>query len=325
MGMFGSFLGGSDNKAQKEIQKDNAKRQAFLEQQALLARGDSMGLYPQGDYARNTTYNDALALLGQSAPVDLSMYQNGNVAAQNIYAAGMPQYQNAVLGMPVNNAAIQPYVGMMPNASMYQTQLPDFGTVSSSQAPPAASLTWQQPQPAPQAAPQQQQMNPQQMMQMANTYNNVAPMWGGTPLWGGAASGGSAAAGSAPIAAGAGQASATGLSGAVGAGQVGGAGAAGGGGGAGGAMAAAGPWAALAAAIAGWEHYQNKSDNRPDDKKDYWGEVLSGKVSERDAKRYFGKNGEKLVSYSTPHGAYNHIKEAPGKVKDAPFKPWKWF
>jgi hypothetical protein len=295
---FGNFLGGTDNSAQKEQQKANARTQQFIQEQAALARGDAGNLYAGGDYARNQGINAAMGLMGQSMPTQMGMFQDGNVSAQMQLLAGLPQYQNAILGMPVNNGAMQPTRLAMPDASSYQQQLPDFGQISQGKAAPAGSMQWQQPQPQPM---QQQQMDPQQMMQMANTYNQVAPMFGGQPLWGGAASG---ATGSAPIAAGAGQASATGA--------VQGAGAAGGSSGS--MMASAGPWAALAAAIIANESKQQGDGNRGNSKSEWFGDAASGKVLERDMDRYLAHNKaggavKRAGMMTTPSGTVRNTKD----------------
>lgn len=297
MGGFSDFLGGSNKDAMKEQMKANERTQAFIREQSALARGDAGNLFPAGDYARNAGLNSAMALMGQTMPYQMGAFQDGNVSAQMQLLAGMPQYQNAILGLPVNNGAMQPTRLSMPNASMYQQRLPDFGTILSGTPAPGGSMQWQQPQPQQpqQPIPQQQQLNPQQMMQMANTYNNVAPMFGGQPLWGGAASGGGGAGGSMF-------------------GSAAGSGAGSAGGGMGSTMAAAGPWAALAAAIAANESYQNKSGNRPNNNKDYMGELATGKVLERDAERYLGEWGGKAAGAITPHGQYNMAESAVQKI-----------
>jgi len=301
---FGSFFSGTDSSAAKNQQKDNAQRQAFLQQQAALARGDTFALYPAGDYARNSSYDAALALMGQSAPRELGMFQGGNVAAQNLYLQGMPQHQNAILGMPVNNQALQPYQQTLPDPSSYRTQLPDFGSLGTATPPPTGATQWTQPPPQ----QQPQQFNPQQMMQMANTYNNVAPMFGGTPLWGG----GAAASGSAPIAAGAGQASATGLSAAP---MAGGASS-----GSGSMMASAGPWAALAAIIAANESKQQGDGNRGNSNSEWAMDSLTGKNLERDMDRYLPNNAlgdttKRAAMMSTPSGVVRNGKDLAGWLR----------
>jgi hypothetical protein len=159
-GLTEKIFGGTDNSAQKAQQQSNAASQAFIEEQSRLARGDANYLYPQGDYARNRGINAAMALMGRAMPYQMGAFQNGNVEAQNRLLAGMPQYQNSILGMPVDNQELQPYRMGMPDSSFYRQQLPDFGMAQAPQAgqswgQPTAAVTGQQPQPG---RPQQEQV-----------------------------------------------------------------------------------------------------------------------------------------------------------------------
>lgn len=153
-GLTEKVFGGTDNSAQKAQMAANQRTQEYIERMAGLARGDANALYSAGDYARNQGINAAMALMGRSMPTQMGMFQDGNVSAQMQLLAGMPQYQNAILGMPVNNQALQPYRAAMPDPSSYRVQLPDFGQP---QAPaPGQSWQWQQPQ-------QAQGINPQML------------------------------------------------------------------------------------------------------------------------------------------------------------------
>lgn len=140
-GIGEKIFGGTDNSAQKEQIAANERTQEFIEQQAGIARGDALGLFPYGDQARNDSYNLALSMLGQAIPEQMRVFQQGNVGAQLNMAAAMPQFQNAILGLPVNNSAIQGYQ-IQPDTSMFQTQLPNFGPTPVQQQPQP-----QQPQP----------------------------------------------------------------------------------------------------------------------------------------------------------------------------------
>ena len=137
MGFLGGIterlLGGTDNSAQKGQIRANQEIQDYVRQQTGIARGDVLQYSPMGDYARNAGYNQGLGLV-----------QEGNVLAQHQLLAGMPQFQNAILGLPYNNSALQPMQvgqgGFQPSV-----QLPNF-------EPPQQ---YPQQGPAPQAAPQQ--------------------------------------------------------------------------------------------------------------------------------------------------------------------------
>jgi hypothetical protein len=141
-GLTEKVFGGTDNSAQKAQQQANARSQAFIEEQARLARGDANYLYPQGDYARNQGINAAMALMGSAMPTQMGMFQDGNVSAQMQLLAGLPQYQNAILGAPVNYGALQPTRLAMPDSSFYSQRLPDFGMAQA----PAPGQGWGAPQ-----------------------------------------------------------------------------------------------------------------------------------------------------------------------------------
>jgi len=93
-----------------------------------------------------------MALMGSAMPTQMGMFQDGNVSAQMQLLAGLPQYQNAILGAPVNYGALQPTRLAMPDSSFYSQRLPDFGMAQA----PAPGQGWgQQPQ------MQNQQVGPQ--------------------------------------------------------------------------------------------------------------------------------------------------------------------
>jgi hypothetical protein len=88
-------------------------------------------------------------------------------------------------------------------------------------------------------------------------------------------------------------------------------------------LAAAWPVAAIAAGVL-MENKQNKDGNRASGSKaEYVGDMVSGKVLERDAERYLGKDASKLIRSGTPSGIVRNTKDA---FKD-PKKlfPWEWF
>lgn len=159
-GLTEKVFGGTDNSAQKAQQQANARSQEYIERMMNLGRGDANALYSQGDFARNQGINAAMALMGQSMPAQLGMFQDGNVSAQMQLLAGLPQYQNAILGMPVDNSALQPTRLAMPDASAYQQRLPDFGNMQQ----PAPGQPWGASQGAA-VSPSFAQNNPQQPVQ----------------------------------------------------------------------------------------------------------------------------------------------------------------
>ena len=144
-GITEKVFGGTDNSSQKAQIAQNARTQKFIEEQARINRGDALSLYPQADYARNSTINAAMGLMGRALPAQMGMFQGGNVAAQQYLLSGMPQYENALMGRAVDYSGMQPYRATLPDASSYQMQLPQFGTPQV-QAMPQQTQQMQQPQ-----------------------------------------------------------------------------------------------------------------------------------------------------------------------------------
>ena len=177
-----TLFGGTDDTGLKEQQKANDRSQQFIREQAALARGDANYLYPAGDAARNQGISAAMGLMGRALPEQMRMFQGGNQAAQLHYMQGQPQYKNDILGMqpqsnpqfdagvmrlpperlqafinsPEFHARIseqlggrQMYSAPLPEASMYQQQLPSFGQMQA----PQPGLSWGSPQQAQQAQP----------------------------------------------------------------------------------------------------------------------------------------------------------------------------
>jgi hypothetical protein len=126
-GIGEKIFGGTDNSAQKAQQQANQRSQEYIERMMNLNRGDANALYTQGDQARNQGINAAMALMGQSMPDQMRLFQQGNVAAQKYWSQGAPQYQNAILGMPVDYGFMKPTSLALPDSSIYKQQLPDFG------------------------------------------------------------------------------------------------------------------------------------------------------------------------------------------------------
>jgi hypothetical protein len=125
-----------------------------------------------------------------------------------------------------------------------------------------------------------------------------------------------AASGSAPIGAGAGQQSITALSNAptVMGGTPATANLGATGGGASSWLSAAGPWAALAAAIVANESKQRHDNNRGNSGWEQAGDIVTGKVLERDADRYLAHNtagniGRRVLMMGTPSGVVRNTKD----------------
>jgi hypothetical protein len=86
------------------------------------ARADIFKLFPASQDALSTGYQGAANIFGQTAPQQADIFQQGNVAAQQQIAAGMPQFQNAILGGQVDYNQFQPTQLQQPDFSFMQGQ-----------------------------------------------------------------------------------------------------------------------------------------------------------------------------------------------------------
>jgi hypothetical protein len=86
------------------------------------ARADIFKLFPASQDALATGYQGAANIFGQTAPQQADIFQQGNVAAQQQIAAGMPQFQNAILGGQVDYNQFQPTQLQQPDFSFMQGQ-----------------------------------------------------------------------------------------------------------------------------------------------------------------------------------------------------------
>jgi len=102
------MFGGADKSGAKMQKKFNNKLIDQIYEQAGLARNDITSLWPSSMNARASGTQGALDVLGGTIPQQLSAYQQGNVSAQQQLINGMGQYQNAIMGLPVNYGSFQP-------------------------------------------------------------------------------------------------------------------------------------------------------------------------------------------------------------------------
>lgn len=157
-GISEKIFGGTDNSAQKETLKSNERRQQFIEDQTGLAIQDIAQLYPMGDQYRNDAYNKAMALIGNAAIPQMDYFQQGNVGAQQMLINSMPQYQNALFGMPVDYSQFQPVQMQLPSPSAFQASLPDISEARGPWASLAYDITSRQA-PEPEATVSTQPVN----------------------------------------------------------------------------------------------------------------------------------------------------------------------
>ena len=120
-----ALFGGTDKTTLKAQKQANKRTQQFIEQQGGIARADVLPLAGGAFENINLGSQAALDVLGQTIPQQFGTFQAGNVGAQQNLLAGLPQFQNAILGLPTDFSGFQ--TQQIPvDTSFAQQQLPDF-------------------------------------------------------------------------------------------------------------------------------------------------------------------------------------------------------
>jgi hypothetical protein len=102
-----SLLGAMDtNDTQQQMAAD---QNAFQKQKMQQALGYLQPAYSKASDMGNQYAQQALALQGSTFMPQIQAAQQGNVQAQRMQIAAMPQYRNAIMGGNVDYSAFQPY------------------------------------------------------------------------------------------------------------------------------------------------------------------------------------------------------------------------
>jgi len=105
---MGDLFGGTDTSAQQAQISSNAAITALIERNVNRARADVLGLFPGAQAARDQATQAALGIFGQTIPQQLDVTQQASLGAQGTLLAGLPQFQNAILGRQVDLSGLQP-------------------------------------------------------------------------------------------------------------------------------------------------------------------------------------------------------------------------
>lgn len=114
-----------DSSSQRLQIAANAETLALIKEQTAQGRQDVKQLFGSAQQNLLTGQQRALDIFGQTIPQQLDTFQQGNVAAQEQLIAGLPQVQNALLGLPTDLSGFQP-TKIDFDASFAQQQLPQF-------------------------------------------------------------------------------------------------------------------------------------------------------------------------------------------------------
>lgn len=119
------IFGGTDKSSQRQQIAANARTTDLIEQATRQARGDVLALAPAAFENRNLGFQGALDVFGQTIPQQFGAFQQGNMQAQGALLAGLPQFQNAILGLPADLSGFQPQ-RIDVDTGFAQQQLPEF-------------------------------------------------------------------------------------------------------------------------------------------------------------------------------------------------------
>lgn len=103
-----SIFGDSGRAASAAQAEENALNRKFLTEQAELGRQEAIPLFEASQQGQRLAAQQGLDLFGRSIPAQLQAFQQGNVAAQGVLQAGSRQFENALLGLPVDRSFLDP-------------------------------------------------------------------------------------------------------------------------------------------------------------------------------------------------------------------------
>lgn len=117
-----TFFGGAEKDAAKAIVKGEEAGMQFIREGVAQARGDIQNIFPAAQQALQGGFQGAADIFSQAIPQQANVFQQGNVAAQQQIAQGLPQFQNAIFGNAVDFSQFQPVQLQQPDFSFLQNQ-----------------------------------------------------------------------------------------------------------------------------------------------------------------------------------------------------------
>lgn len=119
-----TFFGGAEKKAAKAQQQGIERGIEATERATAEAKAAATPLFGQARQDLQQGFQGALDVFGQSLPAQVQAFRSGNVGAQEQLLAGLPQFQNAILGGNVDFSQLQPTQVQTPDLGFFQQQLP---------------------------------------------------------------------------------------------------------------------------------------------------------------------------------------------------------
>lgn len=119
-----TFFGGAEKKAAKAQQKGIERGVEATERATAEAKASVLPLFGQARNDLQQGFQGALDVFSQSLPAQVQAFQGGNVAAQQQLLAGLPQFQNAILGGNIDYSQLQPTQVQTPDLGFFSQRLP---------------------------------------------------------------------------------------------------------------------------------------------------------------------------------------------------------
>lgn len=121
-----NFFGGAAKDAAKQQTKAIEEASNITQEATEQARGDIMSMFPMAQQNLLAGNTGALDLFSQAMPQQMQATQQGNLNAQQMLLAGLPQMQNALLGNQIDYSGLQAQQQALPSMAFsmpqYQTQ-----------------------------------------------------------------------------------------------------------------------------------------------------------------------------------------------------------
>ena len=122
-----TLFGDQGKGASKAQSRENEANREFIARQAEQARGDIIPLFGAAQGSREAGAQAVMDIFGQSVPQQAGLFQQGNVGAQQVLGQGSQQFQNAILGQPIDRSFMQPQQ-FQTDFSFLNNPLPQFQT-----------------------------------------------------------------------------------------------------------------------------------------------------------------------------------------------------
>jgi hypothetical protein len=172
--------GGTDKSAQNAQIASNEQTLALQDKLAQQARRDVSMLFPAAQDNYLAGQQAALNIFGEAAPRQADAFLQGNMGAQQQISRGLPQMQNALMGMPVDYSAFQPQQIQADTSWMQNVQIPQFTTPQQALALTPQEIQSQRAKEMQSFMLQLQQAIPQQpQVALGGMYNNSRQGSGG--------------------------------------------------------------------------------------------------------------------------------------------------